>query len=650
MPRFLRLLAAPKGLLCAAALAVALAELCGLHALRPLDNRLLDWMVRSHAATLQPDPDIVIVDIDDASLARMESVAGSWPWPRSVHAELLDRLRKQEPRAIVFDLTFSERDVYRPDSDRLFNEALAGNTNIYFPLARQKAANDKDGAPALQVAPLLGLRAGPHADPDARIALQPPLAVDARYWRTGTINYLEDADGIGRRYPLYIDAHGWQIPSLPARVARDLGFSVPQAPDLTLHWRGGLSAYHHIPYADLYEDFTRERPQRPADELKGKIVIIGSDATTLNDLRATPIASLYPAVQVVATAIDNLKNRRAMAPAPAWVMPTLTVAALLVVFRSFRRRSNTLSIAAMLALLSVGWLAASWVGVQRNVLLPVVAPLVLVWVYMFAGTLQEYLAERRTRQQAVTMFSRFVNPHVVRQLVEHGQVARAGEAREITVLFSDIRGFTTLSETRTPQEVVALLNRYFTLQVEVVFRHGGSLDKFIGDCIMAFWGAPLDDPRHAQNAVAAALEMAEVLQRFKRELNAEDLDFDVGIGLHSGPAVVGLIGSDQRREYTAIGDTVNLASRIEGLTKGVSRILVSDSTRRLCGDEFTFTPHGSFAVKGREQPVELYGPQGRKHENENDSQPAAGGAGERGGSGGGGAHGASDRAESQAVH
>ncbi|MBU4046285.1 MAG: adenylate/guanylate cyclase domain-containing protein, partial [Gammaproteobacteria bacterium] len=206
------------------------------------------------------------------------------------------------------------------------------------------------------------------------------------------------------------------------------------------------------------------------------------------------------------------------------------------------------------------------------------------------------------------LFSRFVNPHVVQELVAHGGLSRQGESRQITILFSDIRGFTTLSEKRTPEQVVELLNRYFSLQVEVVFRHGGSLDKFIGDCIMAFWGAPLDDPDHAKHAVEAALEMGEVLQKFKKELGEEDATFDVGIGIHSGPAVVGLIGSEQRREYTAIGDTVNLGSRIEGLTKGVSRILVSRETMQACGDAFEFQSFGSFKVKGREQEVELFAP------------------------------------------
>ena len=157
--------------------------------------------------------------------------------------------------------------------------------------------------------------------------------------------------------------------------------------------------------------------------------------------------------------------------------------------------------------------------------------------------------------------------------------------------------------------MVALLNRYFSLQVDVVFRHGGSLDKFIGDCIMALWGAPLDDAQHARHAVGCALDMADTLQAFKRELGAADESFDVGIGIHSGPAVVGLIGSDRRREYTAIGDTVNLASRIEGLTKDAKRrILVSRDTMLACREAFDFVPAGSYKVKGRAQEVELFEP------------------------------------------
>lgn len=601
---------ASKCVLFAVMLAFAAAELFALQWLKPIENRVLDSFVRQQAARLAPDPDIVIVNIDDASLASMEEVAGNWPWPREVHGDLLRGMLRQKPAAIVFDFAFSERDVYRPDSDRRFNDALAGNTNIYFPLVRLPPKMDPAGDRADQVAPLLGLTRSAHANPEARIALHPPKAVDAAYWRTGTINFSEDSDGIGRRYDLYIDADGWLIPSLPARVAADLHYPIPPGPDMLLAWRGGRQGHTRIPYAALYQDFDRERPLRLPNELAGKIVVIGSDASTMNDLRATPLSSLYPGVQILATAIDNLKNQRTMQRPPAWVVPLGVLLAMLLLLWDFVQGYNLVKeVALPLALLTVALVALMWWGAGHLLLVPGIAAALLVWAYFFAGALQTYLSERASRQLAVQMFSRFVNPHVVKQLVTEGALLREGESRDISVLFSDIRGFTTMAENRTPQEVVQLLNRYFTLQVEVVFRHGGSLDKFIGDCIMAFWGAPLDDPEHARHAVAAALDMAEVLQQFKAELGRADADFDVGIGVHSGPAVVGLIGSDQRREYTAIGDTVNLASRIEGLTKGVARILVSEQTMALCGASFRFTPYGAFDVKGRAQQVHLFGPE-----------------------------------------
>ena len=598
-------------ILAAAVLAVALGEIFWLHVLQPLENRLLDGFVRSQAARLAPDPDIVIVDIDDKSLIAMEGKqeGGRWPWSRLVHASLLEGLAAQKPRAIVFDLAFSEADTFRPRDDAAFAEEVSRTKNTYFPLLRLPAKDATSGAPLAEMAPYLGIFRQQGADPAARAVLVPPLILAPTEWRVGLIPFNPDADGVGRRYILREAVGGWQIPSLPARLAFDLGFPVPDADDFVLAWRGKAGQFPRVSYSDLYEDFNRLKRLRPRDEFTGKIVIIGAAASGLQDLRVTPITTLHPGAEILGTAIENLKSGRRMRYAgPGWAAG---LGLLLVGFLyfSFRRGIDVRRIGLALAAASGAALLLSYAAVDRLLLLPLLTPLAAAWAFYVAAGLAEYLRERNARREAVALFSRFVNPEVVKQLIERGGIQGSGQTREVTLLFSDIRGFTTLSETRRPEEVVALLNRYFSMQVDVVFRHGGSLDKFIGDCIMAIWGAPLDDRDHARHAVACALDMADTLAEFRRELGEAASGFDVGIGVHSGHAVVGLIGSEKRREYTAIGDAVNLASRIEGLTKDAKRrILVSKDTMERCGDAFDFVSCGTFPVKGRAQPVELFEP------------------------------------------
>jgi adenylate cyclase len=592
--------------LAAAVLFVAALELFAFHLFRGFENWVLDAFVKHQAAALAPDPEIVLVNIDEKSLVTMEGGsigAGRFPWPREVYATLIEGLAAQQPRAIVFDIMFSEPDRFRPQSDQAFIEAASRHENIYYPMVR---LDSKEGARAAEVAPLIGLVRRPGADPEARIAVIPPLVLPPKLWRTGTINFLPDEDSVGRRYHLRQRIGGWELPSLPARVAMDLGYPLPDTDDIVLAWRGRADGFPRISFSDLYEDFEREKRQRPADEFRGKIVLIGANAAGLGDLRVTPLSNTQPGGEILGTAIENLKNDRHMRYAPAWWPAGTGLLLLSLLFLAFDRKVDVRATGAALAAATILLLGTSWLLAGRLILLPLLTPLAAAWTFYAAAALSEYLRERRQRQAAVAMFSRFVNPHVVTLLLDQGvQTAR----REVTLLFSDIRGFTTLSETRSPEEVVELINRYFSLQVDVIWRHGGTLDKYIGDCIMAMWGAPLDNAQHAKNAVACALDMADALQGFKRELGAEHLEFDVGIGLHSGPAVVGLIGSEKRREYTAIGDTVNLASRIEGLTKDAKRrILVSKDTAELCGDAFEFVSCGTFPVKGRAQPVELFEP------------------------------------------
>ena len=581
----------------------------GLNFSNIIDQRFGDILQRQHATRHAASSDIVVIDIDQKSLEDMNDVAGSWPWPRAIHAELIEAIARQKPRAIVFDIFFNEPDTFRQDSDAIFRDTVAGYPQVYLPTV---LLADGLGAKLADLPPILGLEKTAQANPLARAPLLLPLALPPQTWRGGLVNFDKDSDGIGRHYLLRQDVAGWRIASLPARLARDLGWPLPEGERFMLNWQTGRS---HISYADFYLDFNRQHPQRPQNELTGKIVIIGAAAPGLWDLRPTPLSSLYPGVDILSTAIDNLQQGDWLQPLPRLIAAPLALGLMLLTGMGFQRRMHTLALGGMLLALSLCVMALQWYGLELRRFWPLASALGWAWAYYWLGALLAYLAEKAKGAQAVALFGRFLDARVVKELVERGEInpAQQAEVREITVLFSDIRGFTTLSENHPPEFIVNLLNRYFTRQVEVIFRHGGTLDKFIGDAIMAFWGAPVNDPQHARHAVEAALEMSQVLEDFRHELAELGQPFDVGIGIHSGPAVVGFIGSQARLDYTAIGDTVNLSSRIEGLTKGVARILVSDATRSACQAHFDFIAHGSHSVKGREQAVALFEPQTQGH-------------------------------------
>lgn len=567
-----------------------------------LDYRLGDVMLRLHAAQRTPDPDIVLIDIDQASFDRMEAEAGAWPWPRSVHAELLDNLMQQQPRAVVFDMFFNELDAYKAESDLAFNDVLAQYPNSYVAMMEQSSGRSYrlDGLPSVT-----GVRrVGP---PDGTsLQLLQPRALRPENWRAGLVNFVADADGVGRHYWVYRRAGPWRLPSLPARVLSDIQ-PVPDIESIMLNWRNH-TPYTRYSYVDVYQDIGREHPQRFGSIFRDKIVIVGSAAAGMNDLRPTPLDAQYPGAAIVATAIDNLKHGDWLRPTPPWVRLGVLLSGLVLICWCFHRRIN--AIYSGLALLAVSGMAlgGSYLLLKLNLWLPLVSVLAWLWLAYILYTLLAWQREREQQLQMVAMFNRVLDPRVVQDLVRKGEISQEAQSCTITVLFSDIRGFTSLSETRTPEQVVSLLNRYFNTQVEIIFKYGGTLDKFIGDAIMAFWGAPIAQPDHAERAVKAAIEMSEALEAFKQEMASEGLEFDIGIGLHTGAAVVGFIGSDRRLDYTTIGDTVNLASRIEGQTKGIARVLVSGSTREACGNTFRFVDHGQFHVKGREQAVQLFEP------------------------------------------
>lgn len=604
-----------------AALAVTL---CGLLALlgaalrpdffAPYDNVLLDAMQRRQALAEHPDPDILLLEIDEDSIRKLGQVYGHWPWPREVHAQLLEALEGAGVRAVVYDVLFLEPDVYRPGGDAWFKEVIDAQDNVFLAMQRLDPSNDRHGLSLAEHARALRLDRDRAPAADARADLALPVVASPERWRVGVVNYLPDVDGTGRRYPLYLDLQGWRLPSLPARVATDLGAELPPQPNIVLNWQGGAQAYPRRSYLELLLELENKGALDPA-ELAGKIIVVGATATGLGDLRPTPIADLHPGSAILATALDNLLNREWLTRSPPWFAIVLGFPLVLGVGWGFGRQQRALRVFAGLIAISALLVLGSYLLLaQARLLVPVLTPLSVAWAAFFVTGMVTYLEERRRRQAAQTLFGRFLDPRVVKALVDAGETAHSlsGHTRNVTLLFSDIRGFTTLSERTAAETVVRLLNDYFERQVNVIFRHGGTLDKFIGDAIMAFWGAPADDPEHAAHAVAAALDMVDELNAFRAQLGDEYGDFDIGIGIHTGDAVVGFIGAAQRQDYTVIGDTVNLASRIEGLTKGKARILISEATRDACGERFEYIDHGTTHVKGRAQGVRVYEP--RRHQ------------------------------------
>ena len=272
-------------------------------------QKAFDFMVRHRVVAPKPDPDIVIVDINEASLSALAGEYGRWPWPRQVLGEFLDNIEQQQPKAVVFDILFSDADVYNPDSDAYFNEVIGATDNTFFPFLRLAEAHDA----LSQVKP--GMISGVtelvpgQGDPDATVAVVlPHFEAMLASGRLGTHNIYPDADGIVREYRLWHGLAGWKLPSLPLTIAQQLGYAVPNAENVLLNWRGGPFTYHYVSFSDVHQDMARKVKQRPQDEFAGKIVIIGSTAPSLFDLKATAMAKAHPGVEILATAIDNVKH------------------------------------------------------------------------------------------------------------------------------------------------------------------------------------------------------------------------------------------------------------------------------------------------------------------------------------------------------
>jgi CHASE2 domain-containing sensor protein len=292
------------------------------------ETRLFDTLISHRIITPSPDPEIMIIDIDEASLAGMAPDQGRWPWPNQVLGELVKGIEAQKPRAIVFDILFSDRDTQRPASDAAFNAAISQSTATFFPMLRLNPKNDH--LSRIPIGALPGVQAlTPSADPTAHIAIiLPKVPAAIENGRLGTHQVEPDKDGIIRRYPAWLEHEDWRIPSLPQRIAQEFKYPGTGQRNMLLNWRGPPFSYDYVSFVDVYRDLSETHPKRPKNEFTDKIVIIGSTAPSLFDVKGSPMARIHPGVEILATAIDNFKNGDSLRERPAWV--TMAAAMLLI--------------------------------------------------------------------------------------------------------------------------------------------------------------------------------------------------------------------------------------------------------------------------------------------------------------------------------
>lgn len=549
------------------------------------------------ATPASPHPDIVIAAIDDFSLAWN---ASRWPWPRRDLAEIIRWLNAAGARAIGMDIY-----LFEPDSDPQGDTALA---------AALEQAQLAVGLAQITRNPSMGTET---------LNLPLPLYRQA-FDGLGITAIRADKDAVVRAVPAYdvFDNHvfyHWAfelargLKESPPPVIRSqtaLEFSGQAVP----LWRGQII----IPYAGppgAYPYYSAARiplGDYPAEAFRGKIVLFGATSASLQDTYPTPFSARHPmpGVEVIANLLAAILEGNYLQVAPGWV--NLLVVALMALLAAgiLRLRSPARMLTAMLAGMMLYALLALFVFARFRLFLPVMGAETMLFLGVVLPGLEQAIAQEREKARIRRLFSRFIAPAMVEQLLQTPRLEALNKRADLTILFSDIRGFTSLSERLAPEQVVALLNPYLAEMTGIIHKHGGTVDKYEGDAILAFFGEPLPLPDHALRAVRAALEMCLALdglqQRWKTAGIAPER-FEIGIGLDCGEVFVGLLGSEQRINYTVIGDHVNLAARIQDLTKTCAwPVLMSEAVYRRVQAEFECEFVAETLVKGKQEPVRLY--------------------------------------------
>lgn len=621
-----------------------------------LELKTIDTRFKKRAA-VAPGKEIVIAAIDEKSLDEL----GRWPWPRTTIARLIDALTSYGARVIAFDIVFSEPDEHSElkallslkerykagmpsgfleyinkaktglDSDIQLGKSVkkSGRVILGYFFHFDKAAAHREGRELSHSYQKVEVLKHGGENVIAASEIESNIDVIAKGAKGfGYYNIIPDSDGSVRWDPLVIKYQDKYYAPLSLSALKaylgdpplslaltDYGVAniqlgeasipVDESGRLLINYYGGQKIFPHYSIADIISGRVEK------ERLRDKIVLVGSTAVGIYDMRVTPFEGTYPGIEIHATVMDNILHKR-FTVRPQWfglldILVILCIGLFLgLVIPRLNTAAGILSVASLLA----GYIYLSaYLFNAKGLLINITYPVLLVITTYLCLTLYRYVMEAMEKKKLKGTFQYYVAAPVMEELMKHPEKLKlGGEEKELTVLFSDIRRFTTISERLTPDTLIKLLNEYLSAMSDVVFKYEGYLDKYIGDAIMAVYGAPLAQEDHARKACLTALDMMERLKAMQGDWEKRGLPLlNIGIGINTGDMVVGNIGSEQKYDYTVIGDNVNLASRLEGLNKLYgTNIIISESVYMQAGKELFCRELDIVQVRGKIKPVSIY--------------------------------------------
>ncbi|MBN2754912.1 MAG: adenylate/guanylate cyclase domain-containing protein [Candidatus Goldbacteria bacterium] len=566
-----------------------------------LENKSIDWRFKERGI-VQPTAPVVIVAIDDSSFSEMPE---RWIWPRNFYAQLISNLKSWGAKVIAFDVVYSEPTARNPKEDAEFAKAVdkAGNVVLGMAILYEET---KVGDKTTKVFPIPALKDGAYAsgivhhpfDRDSSIRHSQLVKVESE---TGEKYLSLSMESLG----LYkgLRRNNLEIIKEENKV---IWGEINSTNQIIINYAGPAGTFTTVPFYQVYYGKNIKK-----NMFKDKIVLVGSTADILHDVFSTPFSESgysMPGVEIHANVINTLYNNSMMKRMGRFNgLALLFAIGLFTSFMIFRIKTLRGLIVVFVEVIAFIFLSR-YLFDAHNYIIDLVNPLFTMVLCYSSISVYKVAVEEKENRKIKNIFSRYVSKTLVDEILKKQEIKLGGEVKEVSVLFSDIRGFTAMSEKMQPEEVLGVLNEYLTAMTDIVFENGGTLDKFIGDAVMAVFGSPLYDKDHAIRAVRTGWQMQKKLDELNEKWAQEGKKtLKIGVGVNSGKVVAGNMGSMRRMEYTVIGDTVNLASRLESLNKELSTsFLISENTHALVRDRIKSKMYTDIKIKGKEDHLVVY--------------------------------------------